>query len=273
MSGTSADKFIEITKPLLHLWQAVRVSGMALYNNGQWFNFGIRVQLLEDPPTKKDIQSPDQRFLYYEIDYPLEALPNVVGELTSGSVFNLEKDYGAGGAFAEISLKTPGQPGLGVNWYPPNKREPAHRQRDSGVRRTSIALVSSGQMLQEILDHDLRIKLDSKLRYVDPAHDGLAGLVKQLFPGTGFQNWQQTLVEIVAELPFEIESTNSGKFTIRASARAKDRLLTTVCFYEPRVGIKPVRTILHRDEAMLQDSILQWDRILDWPEGAEQAKV
>ncbi len=34
-----------------------------------------------------------------------------------------------------------------------------------------------------------------------------------------------------------------------------------------------MRTILRRDEAALQDSILQWDRILDWPESAERTKV
>src|SRR5260370_40455291 len=244
MSGTSPEKFIEITKPLLHLWEATRVSGMALHHNGHWLNAGIRVQLLENPPTKKDIQSPDQRFLYYVIDYPLEFLPNVVEQLTNGGMFLLENTTEQ--AFTEISLKTPGQPGLGVNWYPPTKREPTTQQRNSGVRRTSIALVSSGQMLQEILDHDLRIRLDSKLRYAEPGHDGLAGLAKQLFPGTGFENWQQTLIEIVAELPFEIESTNSGRFTIRASPRTKDCFLTTVCLYQPQAGIKPVHTILRR---------------------------
>ena len=71
MSGTKADEFIEIITPLIHLWQAVRVVGMALNSNGQWFNLGIRVQLLENLPTISDIQSPDQRFLYYVIDLPL----------------------------------------------------------------------------------------------------------------------------------------------------------------------------------------------------------
>lgn len=275
MNKAPGDKFIETVTPLLHLWQAVRVSGMALYNNGQWFNLGIRVQLIENLPTSADIQSPDQSLLYYVIDYPLELLRDVVGQLTRASAFTLEKEHGAGGAFAEISLK-PIRPetGLGINWYPPNKREPTPEQRKQGIRRSYIALVSSGQSLNEILDYDLRTTLDSKLRFVEPPHDGFAGLATHLFPGTGFENWQQTLVEIVAELPFEIASANDGKLTILGSARAKDSSLTTVCFYEPRVGTKPVRSILRRGQADHPDGPqLKWDRFVDWPEGAQRAKV
>ncbi len=147
-------------------------------------------------------------------------------------------------------------------------------QRKSGFRRSLFSVVSSGQSLNEILDYDVRTKLDSKLRFAERAYDGLAGLAKHLFPGTGFEYWQQTLVEILAELPFEIESTSVGRITIRGSPRAKDGLLTTVCFYEPQVGIKPVRSILRRDEADHPDSaaLLQWDRILDWPKGAERRR-
>jgi KAP family P-loop domain len=275
MTGTPADKFIETITPLLHLWQAFRVSGMALYNNGQWFNLGIRVQLQENPATSRDIQSPDQRFMYYMLDYPLESLSHVVGQLSNGNAFTVEKDHGTGGAFAEISLKpVRSESGLSVNWYPPMKREPTPEQRKSGVRRSSIALVSSGQMIQEVLDQAFRIKLDSKLRIADPPHDGLPGLAKLLFPGTGFENWQQTLVEMIAELPFEIESTNAGKFTIRASTRAQDGLLSTTCFYQPQAGIKPVRLILRRDEAALpHPTLLQWDRNVDWPKRTESAKI
>jgi serine/threonine protein kinase len=249
---------------------------MALYTDGQWFNLGIRAQLLENPAASRDIQSPDQRFLYYVIDYPLEFLPNVVGQLTKGSAFTVEKEHGSGGAFAEISLKPKrGESPSGALWYSPIKREPTAEQRKSGLHSSSIRLVSSGQSLNEILEPDLRTRLDSKLRLADPAYDGVAGLAKRLFPGTGFENWQQTLVEVVAELPFEIESTNGGKLVVRASSRAKDGLLTTICFYEPQTGVRPPRTVLRRDEdAELFDSgLVQWERILDWPEGAERAKV
>ncbi|HZV88678.1 MAG TPA: serine/threonine-protein kinase [Candidatus Binatus sp.] len=274
MNKAPADKFIEAVTPLLHLWQAVRVSGMALYSNGQWFNLGIRVQLLESPPSSTDIQSPDQRLLYYVIDYPLGFFSDVVRQLTTAGAFTVEEVHGAGGTFAEVSLRPPRpETGLGINWYPPNKREPTPEQRKEGIRRSFISLVSSGQSLNEILDYDLRSRLDSKLRFVEPPHDGFAGLAKHLFPGVGFENWQQTLVEIVAELPFEIESKGDMKVTIRASPRASDPL-TTVCFYEPRGGIKPVRTILRRDETdRLDTAQLKWDRILDWPEGTERAKV
>ena len=122
MNKAPADKFIEAVTPLLHLWQAVRVSGMALYSNGQWFSLGIRVQLLESPPSSADIQSPDQRLLYYVIDYPLEFLSDVVRQLTIASAFTLEKEHGAGGAFVEISLKPlRSETGLGINWYPPQQ--------------------------------------------------------------------------------------------------------------------------------------------------------
>jgi hypothetical protein len=274
MSETPAEKFFETITSLLHLWQTVRVSGMASYDNGQWFNVGIRVQLLENPPTSADIQSPDRRFLYYVIDMPLKDLQDTVGQLTRESTVTIEKEHGAG-SFVEISLK-PARPesGLGVSWYPPSKREPTPQQRTSGIRRTSIALVSSGQMLQEVLDQDLRNRLNSKLRFAEPAHDGLAGLSKVLFPGAGFENWQMTLVEIIAELPFEIESTNEGNLAIRASTRAKDGSLTAIAFYEPSVGLKPVRSILRRNEAALIDlTLTQWNRLLDWPGGAERAKI
>src|SRR5260370_14924190 len=148
MSGTKADEFIEIITPLIQLGQAVRVVGMALNSNGQWFNLGIRVQLLENLPTISDIQSPDQRFLYYVIDLPLDSLPHVVGQLTGGSAFKLEKDQGVGGAFAEISLKPlRADTGLGTNWYSPTKREPTMEQRKSSFPRSLFSFVSSRQSL------------------------------------------------------------------------------------------------------------------------------
>jgi serine/threonine protein kinase len=276
MTVAPADRFIEAVKPLLHLWQTVRVSGMACYLNGAWSNVGIRVQLQEHLPSISEIQSPDQRFMYYMIDYPLQALPDIVGQLTEAGSFTLEQNRGTGGAFAEISLKPPRpESGMGVHWYPPNKREPTPAQRKSGARRTSIVIISSGQMLHDVLDQDLRMILDSRLRLADPAHDGLAGLSKQLFPGAGFENWQQTLVEVMAELPFEIESTEAGKILVRASSRMVDGSLTTICFYGPQVGNKTPRTVLRRadDAEILDSTLLQWERILDWPDRAETAKV
>ena len=274
MSETPAEIFIQKVTPLLHLWRGVRVSGMAVYKKDQWFNAGARLKLIEDPTTSTDIESPDQRFLYYVIDHPLDSMGPLLEQLTKGNVLTIEKKRGQGGTFAEISFR-PIRPEAGSpNWYPPTKREPNVEQRKSGTRRTSIALVSSGLSLNEILDYDLRAQIDSKLRYADPAYDGLAGLAKYLFPGSSFENWQQTLVEIVAELPFEIESPGSGKITVRASSHAKDGSLTASWFYEPQPKTRPTRSIFRRDEADLQDSTkLQWDRIVQWPEGAERAKI
>jgi hypothetical protein len=121
--------------------------------------------------------------MYYMIDYHLKAFPDIVGQLTKAGSFTLEQKRGTGGAFAEISLK-PARPesGMGIHWYPPNKREPTPAQRKSGVRRTSIVITSSGQMLHDVLDQDLRMKLD---RQVGDPSSGVTILNLSFLVGAG----------------------------------------------------------------------------------------
>jgi hypothetical protein len=276
MDVTAAEKFHGIIDPLFHVWQSVRVSGMAVNIVGQWFNLGIRVELLDEAPTNSEIQSPDPQFLHYVIHYPVSQFSNILARLTDSAAFILEKN--PGGAFAKILLrptssnseKTASQ----INWYGPTKREPTSQQLVAGVKRASVIIGAYGEMVNQVLNYDLQQRVDSKLRQADPAFDGLSGLAKHLFQGASFQSWQQTLVEIVAELPFQIELTRTGKLIVRASARSKDGSLSATCFYEPQLEIKPVRSIFRHDTAELRDSqVLQWERILDWPQGAERAKV
>jgi hypothetical protein len=275
MDATPAEKFHEIIDPLFHLWQSARVSGMAVNIVEQWFNIGISVQLLDEPPTSAEIQSPDSQFLYYVMDYPVNRFSDILAQLTDSAAFTLEKT--PGGAFAKILLRptssTPEKTASQINWYGPTKREPTPQQRAAGVKRTSVTLGAYGVMVNQVLSYDLQQRVDSKLRRADPAFDGLSGLAKHLFQGANFQSWQQTLVEIVAELPFQIELTNTGKLIVCASARSKDNSLIATCFYEPHGGIKPVRSIFRHDTSELRDSrVLQWERMLDWPQGAERAK-
>jgi len=251
---------------------------MASNIDGQWLNVGIRVQLHEDPPSRTDILSPDPRFLYYEIDYPLESLSDLMGQLINDGSFTLESNQEGGGAFGRISLRLTRQNSpettSPIHWYGPIKHESEASKRASGTKRTSIAIGVFGERLHEVLDQDLRVRVDSKLRLAEPGHDGLAGLAEHLFPGSGFANSQQTLVEIVAELPFEIESVGTGKLAFRASARTTDGSLTARCFYEPQMGVKPPRIIFRHDDAKRLDSgMLQWEHTLEWPTGSERAKV
>ena len=127
MSETPAEKFNDTLTPLFHLWSSIRVSGMALNIVRQWFNLGIRVQLLDIPPTNPEIQTPDPRFLHYVIDYPLDRFSHVIGQLTGSASFTLEKSTG-GDAIAEIllqpTLTTPAQTASRISWYGPLKREP-----------------------------------------------------------------------------------------------------------------------------------------------------
>src|SRR5712692_9559936 len=143
MNGTPQDKFRAIVRPLLHLWRSVRVCGMASNIDGQWLNVGILVQLHEDPPTRTDIVSPDPRFLYYEIDYPLESLSDLMGQLINDGFFTLERNQKGGGAFARISMRLTRQNSPEttprIPWYGPIKREPESSKRASGTKRTSIA--------------------------------------------------------------------------------------------------------------------------------------
>src|SRR5215472_7161243 len=102
MNKTPPEKFIEAIRPFLSLWESVRVSGMASYTDGRWFNVGIRIQLEQDPPSKAEIVSPDQRFLYYVKDYRLESLTDVTEQIVNGTFYRLEN---MGGAFSDIWFK------------------------------------------------------------------------------------------------------------------------------------------------------------------------
>src|SRR2546428_5923850 len=124
MTKTVPEKFIDAIRPFLTLWESVRVTGMASYTDGRWFNVGIRIQLEQHPPSKGDISSPDQRFLCFVKDYRLESLTDFVGQLVNGDFYRLENNsQQGGGAFIDIWFKKPSpnspQPPPRLSWYGP----------------------------------------------------------------------------------------------------------------------------------------------------------
>jgi len=276
MSETTTKKLVDILNPLFHLWSSIRVSGMAVSVAQRWYNLGIRAQLLDCPLANPEIRVPDSRFLHYVIDYPLNRFALIVGQVVDNASFKLEKNPD-GDEIAEIllapTLTTPTKTAANIAWYGPTKREPSQEQRKSGMRESSITLTASGEMIHQLLDHDLRLRIDSKLRRADAPYDGLKGLAKYLFSGPSFEQWQQTLVEIVAGLPFEIEDIGDRKLRVRASSKSKDGSLTAICFYESERETKPVRSTLRVADANSVDSKeRQWDIALDWPSNAKSAK-
>jgi serine/threonine protein kinase len=273
--GTPAEKFAETVTPLLHLWESVRVRGIAANSDGQWLNVGIRVQLQEDPLSRSDIISPDQRLLYFQVDYPLASLPDLIQQLVGTDSYILEDSRGTGGAFVPILLRPKrSDEAPQANWYGPTKREPDAKMRESGLLRTSITIGAFGERLHEVVNPDLRAKFDSRLRLAEPGYDGLSGLAKHLFPGVGLDHWEQTLTEVVAELPFEMELTETGKLTVRASIKIAFNSLAAICFYETRAGTRQQRITLRREEAkLLPTPLLQWEHSLTWPGASQRVKV
>lgn len=282
MSEPSLNKFNEAIKPFLPLWQSIRVSGMALNTSGQWTNIGIRIQFRENLPinTNRDrvMRSLDQHFLYYEVDYPLEFSTDIIGQLVNDGFFVLGDTSQEGGAYVQIFLKStqanlPGRNST-TSWHGPSKNEPTLNRSIPKPLRTSIVLSAFGDMLDQVLDQDSRRKIDSKLRLVEPGYDGLAGLSRHLFPGVGFENWQMPLAEIVAELPFELESLEVGKFSVRASSRISDGLLTARCFYDPQLAGRPPLITFRRETGHLLDPTqMQWEHPLEWPDGSSRTKI
>src|SRR2546422_7130384 len=279
MSGAPAEKFTETITPLLHLWQCVRVSGMAVNVNGQWLNIGIRANLHENAPSRRDIESPDHRFFYYVVDYPVESLSDVMGQLIKDASFMLENDQNGYGTFAQILLRpNPPNPTVTaspISWYGPMRRESKSPQRAGEAQRSAIVIGAFGERLDSVLDYDFREKVDTKLRLAEPAYDGMEGLAQRLFfPGAEFKNWQQTLTEVVADLPFEIEFIGDAKLVVRASTRIVDGAFTARCFYGPGIESKPSRIVFrHADAKPTEAGMFKWQHSLSWPKGSKSVKV
>lgn len=246
--------------------------------NGQWLNVGISVDLRENPPTRRDIQSPEQRFLCYVMDYRIESLSDVMGQLIDHGYFTLQDDQNGGGRSAQVFLR-PNPPNAPVttspiSWYGPAKRESKSPHQAGETQRSAIVIGAYGERLNSILDYDLRERLDTKLRLAEPAYDGVRGLAQHLFPGVSFEGGEQTLTEVVADLPFEIQFMGDAKLIVRASPRAADGALTARLFYEPGIESKSARIVFrHADAKHAKDGMLRWEHSLPWPTNSKSVKV
>lgn len=276
MNEPPPQKFMDMIKGFLPLWRSIRVSGMAANIEGRWCNIGMRVELLGAVPARSEIVFPDPNFLYYVKEFDFDCLANVLNQLTLNGSFTLESKVVADSVeiFLRPKLSNALTPLSPINWYGPNRREPNQENSHPGPRCTSIAIGIFGENVNSILNADLQRRVESKLRLDEPGHDGLSGLTESLIPGAAYQNWQQTLVEAVAELPFTIESVGHDKLLVRSSGRVAGATITARFFYRPKAPNASPRVNFRPADAKATDSgWLEWQYALDWPMGVDRVKV
>jgi serine/threonine protein kinase len=93
-------------------------------------------------------------------------------------------------------------------------------------------------------------------------------------PGNKFDEWQHTQTEIVAELPFEMESVGNRMLVVKASPRSNTDALIANAFFGPGGGVQPLRITFPKVEAeTLEDGMQQWERAFEWPQRVDHASV
>jgi len=279
MVEKSLRDFLSSISPYLKVWGGVRVSGVAINLDGTWFNLAIRLTFVENEPQKKEIQSPEPNFLYYTVEFPVSAVQELTRQFVLDGKFELQTGDKDPNALTPIFLKRERQNSNNalpdpVQWSTPMIREAGLPGDTSGRKRTSISLDGHGQYVHEVLNYEMARKIEARLRNSDPPYDGLSGLFAHILPGVSYSGRSNTLLEIVAELPFELRTGERDSALVESPARTSDGSLVLRCFYGPGTGLPPSLAALQREDAeTLSDGRLRWMHRPAWPEGAEKARI
>ncbi|MGB6074873.1 MAG: hypothetical protein WBG29_04485, partial [Candidatus Acidiferrales bacterium] len=270
--------FLSSIASYLKLWGSLRASGVAVNLGGTWFNIAIRLEFIEGPPARTEIRSPETHFLYYVFDFPISARENLLREVVLAGQFELKISNGDSGAHAQILMKREaeharGVPRIPVQWSSPLIREaglPGDRQR----KRTSITLLGYGQNVTELLSYEVARKIETRLRSATPCYDGLTGLFAHIVPGMSYTGGGNTLLEIVAELPFELRKGERDSICVEGPSEVPSGSLSLRCFYGPGLGLPPsVAELEPADAARLANGRLRWIHRPDWPGKSETARI
>lgn len=279
MVEKSLNDFLERVAPYQKLWGSLRASGAAVNVDGTWFNLVIRVELVEEPPSKTEIQSLEPHFLYYVAHFPMSVAENVIRQIVLGGRFELKRDVENSGAFAEILMKrgpdkADGTPSAPVHWGMPLFHEVGTLGVKPDLRRTSITLGGLGQSLTDILSTDAARRIEVRLRSASPCYDGLTGLFAHILPGVRYTGRDYTLMEVVAELPFELRKGERDLAIVEGAAQTPEGALSLRCFYGPSTGFQPSITVLRPSDAeKLTDNRLRWTLTPAWPERSDSARA
>jgi hypothetical protein len=278
MVEKALNDYLSSIAPYQKLWATLRVSGIAVNLNGAWFNVAIRGEFAESSPARKEMHSPAPHFLHYVVDFPINAMQAVVRRIVLEGVFELKSGKADSGSYASISMKrerenTSNVAPSPVQWSP-FIREAGLPGDSTGQKRTSMTLGGFGQSVQEVLSYEMSRKIEARLRIANPGYDGLAGLFAHLLPGASYSGRDNTLLEIVAELPFELRRGAHDTVVVEGAARTPKDSLLLRCFYGPGTGLPPSVTALQGANAeTLADGRLRWTERPPWPDGSASARA
>jgi len=102
----------------------------------------------------------------------------------------------------------------------------------------------------------------------------MTGLFAHILPGVSYSTRDNTLLEIAAELPFELRNGQHDSVTVEGAARTPDDSLLLRCFYGPGTGLPPsVTTLQPANAEKIADDRLRWTVRPSWPEGSANARV
>jgi hypothetical protein len=273
-------EFFASIAPYRKLWGSLRASGATINHEDKWFNVAVRLEFRENAPEKMEMHSPEPHFLHFVVDFPIALSEVVIRELVLGGTLRLQSGGDdRGGAYVDILMKRepPNVAGASlspVSWSTPIVRDPGENGGHTQQKRTSITLSGYGQYFNELLAPDLARKIETRLRGAIPCYDGLSGLFAHLIPGFSYRGRDNTLLEIIAELPFELRTGDKGTILIECIPQIPADSLSARCFYGPGAGLPPSVVGLQPQNARKTESgHLQWTLRPDWPDRAANARI
>lgn len=278
MVEKSLKDFLSQIAPYMKLWAAFRVCGVAVNLDGSWFNVAIRGDFLEGYSTTKERHCPEPRFLYYVAEFPINEMEAVVRRIVLEGVFEFENGESDAGTEAKILMRRERENSGNVVPSPVQwstfVREAGLPGDRTGQKRTSVTLGGYGQSIQEVFTYEMSRKIETRLRNATPCYDGLAGLYAHILPGVTYSGRDNTLLEIVAELPFELRNGQHDSVIVEGAARTPNDSLLLRCFYGPGTGLLPSVAPLQPGSAeKMEGNRSRWIVRPAWPDGSTTAKV
>jgi hypothetical protein len=270
---------IQKIAPYEGLWESVRISGLAIHARGCWISLSVRILLSEQPPEQWSISVPDQDFLYFAGSHPFAVFGQIAEEALVSGYLALQASGAPPGTPARIFL-TRKQSGPAQDTAPPPSwSQVAFQERETckqfyGISRSCFALTAQGDRLIDLLAYETRRRIDGKLRLGNPGFDGISDLALKLSAPGLDPDSGNSVFEIIARLPFDLECLEAGKLVLKAPSTTPDGALAVRFFFEPKQVPIPPAYVLRRENAeTCEPAALVWRPDVPWPSGSRRAKA
>jgi hypothetical protein len=255
-------------EPFMALWKKLRIAGVAVLRNGRWISLSTRIALSHMDPEPEFFIQPTSDFIGFSSDVPLSEFDDLLKTISTRGCFTIRAEGKSLGIFLTLAYANSESSPQPIQLGPPFSTISHQHDGRFELGDSQFRLANNNVQYQfDLINYDQLNAVSSTLRVHTPPYNGVTELL--LYIGAPFdRNQNQTLLEIVAPLPFSMVCSDNT-VTVSGSSTVMQELRVIGFFDTGKAAAR-----LNNNEAEINKSCLGcMSGEIPWPEKSKSGKL